>query len=79
MMHVLKQGLDSGKLHFGIKQALKKADSIEKVYISMDCRNQVKSLLEKNKLDVIQLNLSKNEISIQLAIGFKSEVFSLLK
>ena len=79
MVHELKQGIESGKIFFGVKQALKHKDKIDKVYIASNCRDQVKNLLKLNKIQVEILDITKEDIAIKLETDFTSEVYSLLK
>jgi ribosomal protein L30E len=78
-MHELKKSVSEGKVLYGIKQALKHSDKIDKVLVPSNCRPQIKNLLKANKIDIEAMEFSKEDIAIALELDFKCEVFGMKK
>ena len=79
MMFELKKGLEEGKVFFGIRQAIKNSDNLDKALVSSDCREQIKNFLKINKIDFEELEFSKEELATKLELDFRCEVFGLKK
>jgi ribosomal protein L30E len=79
MFEELKRAVESEKVFFGIKQALKNPGKIKNAYISSDSREQIRNLLKMNKIPFEVSDLSKDELAGKLEIDFKCEVFALKK
>ena len=78
-MHELKSFIKDRKVIYGIKETVKNAEQIERAFITADCREHIKRLLDVNKIKTEVLDLSKEDIAISLELKFKCEVFGLKK
>jgi ribosomal protein L30E len=79
MVRELKQHIEKKMVYFGIKQTLKNSGKLDKVFISSNCRSQVRKILNANKIEVEELDYSKNELRDHLGINFDCEVFGVRK
>ena len=73
----LEKAIASKKILFGIKQTLKNVSKINKAYVSLDSRDQIKTLLKMNKIGIEIINLNKRELTARLGLDFECEVFGL--
>ncbi len=74
----IKEGIDSGNVYFGIKQAIKHKKDIKTVFIAKDTRDETVEKLEDAKIEFIVLK-SKADLTKNLNLDFNSEVFSIKK
>ena len=79
MVTELKKFIDNKKVFFGAKQALKNSKELNNVIVPMDCRADVKNILQLNKINFRVIDLKKEELRIKLGIDFQCEVFCLRK
>ena len=72
----LKEGIEAGKVVFGIKQALKVGKKAKNIFIAKDTRDSTVEKLEKAELafDVLK---SKEDLTKELNLDFACEVFCL--
>lgn len=74
----LREGIEAGKVLFGIKQALKIGKKAKNIFIAKDTRDETVEKLEKAELEFDVLK-SKEDLAKELNLDFESEVFSLKK
>jgi ribosomal protein L30E len=79
MVRELKQHIEKGMVYFGIRQTLKNGSKVGKAFVSSNCREQIRNLLDVNKIEVEELDYSKNELRDHLGINFDCEVFGVRK
>lgn len=79
MVIELKKSIDAGKIIFGIKENMKNIKNLEKVFLPMDARENVAKLFEERGVDFDFLEVTKDEASEKLELGFLCEVFGLRK
>ena len=72
----LREGIDEGKVLFGIKQALKLGKNAKNIFIAKDTRDKTVEKLEKAGLEFDVLK-SKGDLTKELNLDFECEVFSL--
>ena len=72
----LREGIESQKVLFGVKQALKVGKKCKVIFIAKDCRDETVEKLEKAGLDFEVLK-SKSDLTKELNLDFSSEVFCL--
>jgi ribosomal protein L7Ae-like RNA K-turn-binding protein len=72
----LKEGIEEGKVVFGIKQALKLGKKAKNVFIAKDTRDETVEKLEAAGIEFDVLK-SKVELTKELNLDFSCEVFSL--
>ena len=72
----LREGIEEGKVVFGIKQALKLGKKAKNIFIAKDTRDSTVEKLEKAELEFDVLK-SKEELTKELNLDFGAEVFSL--
>lgn len=72
----LREGIEEGKVLFGIKQALKLGKGAKSIFIAKDTRDETVERLEKAKLEFDVLK-SKVDLTKELNLDFECEVFSL--
>lgn len=72
----LKDGVESGRVLFGIKQALKGGKKLKSVFIAKDTRDETVEKLESAGIEFDVLK-SKNDLAKELNLNFECEVFSL--
>ncbi len=72
----LKEGIEEGRVVFGIKQALKLGKKAKFVFIAKDTRDSTVEKLEKAKIEFDVLK-SKEDLTKELNLDFGTEVFSL--
>lgn len=72
----LKEGIEEGKVLFGIKQALKVGKKAKNIFIAKDTRDETVGRLESAELafDVLK---SKTDLTKELNLDFECEVFCL--
>lgn len=75
-MKELREGIDEGRVLFGIKQALKLGKKAKNIFIAKDTRDETVERLEKAGLEFDVLK-SKADLSKELNLDFGAEVFSL--
>jgi len=74
----LKEGIESGKVLFGVRQALKLGKKAKSVFIAKDTRDETVEKLEGAKIEFDVLK-SKDDLTKELNLDFDCEVFSILK
>ncbi|PIN89274.1 hypothetical protein COU60_03910 [Candidatus Pacearchaeota archaeon CG10_big_fil_rev_8_21_14_0_10_34_76] len=79
MVDEIKNFIEEHQIIFGIKECLKKSDSVKKVFIVNDCREDVRKLLKANKIEFENLEFSKGDVSSRMGLPFQCEVFGLKK
>lgn len=79
MVIELKKSIDAGKVFFGIKQNMKNINKIEKVFLTMDAREEVVKIFEDKAIDFEFLDIPKEEAAEKLELGFFCEVFGVRK
>ena len=74
----LKEGIEEGKVLFGVKQALKIGKKAKNIFIAKDTRDSTVEKLEKAELafDVLK---SKENVAKELNLDFECEVYSISK
>ena len=72
------EAIESGKILFGIKQALKLGKKAKNVFIAKDTRDETVEKLEAAGIEFDVLK-SKAELAKELNLDFECEVFSLKK
>jgi ribosomal protein L7Ae-like RNA K-turn-binding protein len=72
----LGEGIEAGKVSFGIKQALKLGKKAKNVFIAKDTRDDTVEKLENAKIEFDVLK-SKADLTKELNLDFECEVFSL--
>lgn len=72
----LREGIDSEKVAFGVKQALKLGKKAKHIFIAKDTRDETVEKLENAGLDFEVLK-SKADLARELNLDFESEVFCL--
>ncbi len=78
----LKKELKTKEAIFGTKIAFKKKDIIEKIYVAEDCPEEIKkrinTLAKKQKIDLIFLEFSKEELKDICKKPFNISILSIL-
>jgi ribosomal protein L7Ae-like RNA K-turn-binding protein len=74
----IKEGIDAGKVLYGIRQAIKNKKDIKTVFIAKDTRDETVEKLEKAGIEFVVLK-SKEDLTKNLNLDFTSEVFSIKK
>jgi len=74
----IKEGIEAGKVYFGVREALKHKNNIKAVFIAKDTRDDTVEKLEKADIEFVVLK-SKADLSKNLNLDFMSEVFSIKK
>ena len=77
-MKELGEAIESKKVLFGIKQALKLGKKSKNVFIAKDTRDETVEKLDAAKIEFDVLK-SKAELAKELNLDFECEVFSLTK
>ena len=72
----LKEGIEEGRVLFGVKQALKLGKNAKNVFIAKDARDSTVEKLEAAKVEFDVLK-SKEDLTKELNLDFECEVFSL--
>ena len=74
----IKEGVESGKVCFGIRQALKGGKKLKSVFICKDTRDESVEKWEAVGIgfDVLKL---KEELAKELNLDFECEVYSISK
>ncbi len=72
----IKDAMEKGRVYFGIRQTLKNVKKNSNVFVSKDVREETIKKLENAKVEFTVLK-SKEELSLELNLNFKCEVFSL--
>jgi ribosomal protein L30E len=72
----LREGIEEGKVLFGIKQALKLGKKSKNVFIAKDTRDDTVEKLEGADIEFDVLK-SKEDLTKELNLDFECEVFSL--
>ncbi|MBS3087104.1 hypothetical protein J4226_00750 [Candidatus Pacearchaeota archaeon] len=72
----LKEGIEEGRVLFGIKQALKLGKKAKGVFIAKDTRDSTVEKLEGAGIEFDVLK-SKAELTKELNLDFSAEVFCL--
>jgi len=72
----LKDGIEEGKVLFGIRQALKLSKDAKNVFIAKDSRDSTVERLEEAGIEFDVLK-SKADLTKELNLDFGAEVFSL--
>ena len=73
----LREGIEAGKVLFGVRQALKKGKG-NRIFISKDTRDFTVEKLEAAELEFDVLK-SKEDLAKELNLDFECEVFTLVK
>lgn len=79
MVLELKKSIADGKVLFGIRETVKHAKKISKAVVASDCRQEVISQLQNNKIELEVLEDTKHELANNLELDFRCEVFGLRK
>ena len=74
----IKEGVEAGKVIYGVKQALKSKGKLVRVFIAKDTRDETVEKLEGAKLEFDVLK-SKEDLTKELNLDFECEVFCLVK
>jgi len=74
----LREGIEAGKVFFGIRQALKLGKKAKNIFIAKDTRDETVERLEGAGLEFDVLK-SKADLTKELNLDFGAEVFSLKK
>ena len=77
-MKELGEAIESKRVLFGIKQALKIGKKSKNVFIAKDTRDETVEKLDAAKIEFDVLK-SKAELAKELNLDFECEVFSLTK
>jgi len=72
----LREGVEEGRVVFGIKQALKLSKEVKHVFIAKDTRDESVEKLENAGIEFDVLK-SKADLTKELNLDFECEVFSL--
>jgi ribosomal protein L30E len=72
----LREGIEAGKVFFGIRQALKLGKKSKNIFIAKDTRDETVERLESAGLEFDVLK-SKADLTKELNLDFGAEVFSL--
>ncbi|MCK4650419.1 hypothetical protein KAT36_04285 [Candidatus Pacearchaeota archaeon] len=72
----LREGIEEGKVLFGIRQALKLGKKAGNVFIAKDTRDETVEKLEKAGIEFDVLK-SKIDLTKELNLDFECEVFSI--
>jgi len=72
----LREGIEAGKVFFGIRQALKLGKKAKNIFIAKDTRDETVERLESAGLEFDVLK-SKADLTKELNLYFGAEVFSL--
>jgi len=75
----IKEGIELGKVFFGIKQVLKNLSGKKKlknIFVAKDAREETIKKLENAKINFVVLK-SKEDIAKELGLDFASEVYSI--
>ena len=72
----LKEGIDEGRVLFGVKQALKSKGKLKSVFIAKDTRDATVEKLEGAGIEFDVLK-SKEDVAKELNLDFECEVFSI--
>jgi len=72
----LREGIEAGKVFFGIRQALKLGKKAKNIFIAKDTRDETVERLESAGLEFDVLK-SKADLTKELNLDFGAEVFSL--
>jgi len=74
----ISEAIESGKVLFGIKQALKGGKKLKNVFIAKDTRDETVEKLDAAGIEFDVLK-TKAELAKELNLDFACEVFSILK
>lgn len=78
----IKKELKTKEILLGGKRTLKKIDSIGKIYVAKDCPRDIREKIEKaagkNKIDVVLLEFSKEELKDICKKPFNISVLSII-
>ncbi|MCG8684264.1 MAG: hypothetical protein MI892_05280 [Desulfobacterales bacterium] len=72
----LREGIEEGRVLFGVKQALKLGKKAKNIFIAKDTRDETVEKLERAELEFDVLK-SKEDLTKELNLDFECEVFSL--
>ncbi|MCD4771517.1 hypothetical protein K8R30_03835 [archaeon] len=72
----LREGIEAGKVFFGIRQALKLGKKAKNIFIAKDTRDETVEKLESAGLEFDVLK-SKADLTKELNLDFGAEVFTL--
>ncbi|RMD45788.1 hypothetical protein D6829_01330 [Candidatus Pacearchaeota archaeon] len=73
----IRDAMSGGTVYFGIRQTLKNAKKVKKVFVVKDVREETVRKLKEAGFSVDFLK-PKSEVSKELGIGFECEVFSIV-
>ena len=79
MVVELKKSIELGRIFFGVKQTLKNSKNLNRVKVPLDCRREIVDILEKNGIEIEQMDLTKHDLANKLELDFQCEVFGLKK
>ena len=74
----IKEGMENGKVCFGVRQALKLGKKAKGVFICKDTRDETVEKLEARKIEFDVLK-SKEDVAKELNLDFECEVYSISK
>ena len=74
----IKEGMENGKVCFGVRQALKLGEKANGVFICKDTRDETVEKLEAKKIEFDVLK-SKEDVAKELNPDFECEVYSISK
>ena len=72
----LREGIEEGRVLFGVKQALKLGKKAKNIFIAKDTRDETVERLESAGIDFDVLK-SKEDLSRELNLDFFAEVISI--
>ena len=72
----IKEGMENGKVCFGVRQVLKGGKKMKSVFICKDTRDETVEKLEAGKIEFDVLK-SKEDVAKELNLDFECEVFSI--
>ncbi len=79
MVSALLSFIKADKVIFGARECVKNAKKIQKVLVPTDIRPASLAQLEKSKLNVESLEVSKRDVMEKLSLAFSCEAFGVLK
>ena len=74
----IKEGMENGKVCFGVRQALKLGKKAKDVFVAKNARDSTIERLEAGGVEFDVLK-SKEELAKELNLDFECEVFSVRK
>jgi ribosomal protein L7Ae-like RNA K-turn-binding protein len=72
----IRDGMESGKANFGLRQVLKNSKKVKSVFIAKDTRDETVEKLESAGIEFVVLK-PKADLAKELNLDFECEVISL--